>query len=100
MPLRIMNVVGARPNMMKVAPLVALKCGGTRRFSRSSCTPVSITIMRCLRYFSTNCTMPEPDYNLEVGIQQPSRADGRDHQTCLANWYSVTVRIWFWWLAT
>jgi UDP-N-acetylglucosamine 2-epimerase (non-hydrolysing) len=63
---RIMNIVGARPNMMKVAPLVA----EMRRHPELQ----SILVHTGQHYdyamsqvFFDQLHMPEPDYNLEVG---------------------------------
>jgi UDP-N-acetylglucosamine 2-epimerase (non-hydrolysing) len=63
---RIMNIVGARPNMMKVAPLVA----EMRRHSELQ--PVLVHTGQHYDYsmsqvFFDQLNIPEPDYNLEVG---------------------------------
>ena len=63
---RIMNIVGARPNMMKVAPLIA-------EMSRHvDLQPVLVHTGQHYDYsmsrvFFEQLNMPEPDYNLEVG---------------------------------
>ena len=63
---RIMNVVGARPNMMKVAPLIA-------EMSRhADLQPILVHTGQHYDYsmsrvFFEQLNMPEPDYNLEVG---------------------------------
>ena len=64
--LRIMNIVGARPNMMKVAPLIAEMRGD------ESIQPVLVHTGQHYDYsmsqvFFDQLRMPEPDYNLEVG---------------------------------
>jgi UDP-N-acetylglucosamine 2-epimerase len=46
--LKVINVVGARPNFMKVAPIVAAMKKRQRSFSRSLFTPDNITTQRCL----------------------------------------------------
>jgi UDP-N-acetylglucosamine 2-epimerase (non-hydrolysing) len=66
MPLRIMSIVGARPNMMKVAPLMA----EMRRHAEID--PVLVHTGQHYDYamsqvFFDQLKMPEPDYNLEVG---------------------------------
>lgn len=63
---RIMNVVGARPNMMKVAPLIA----EMRRHPEFE--PVLVHTGQHYDYsmsqvFFEQLNIPEPDYNLEVG---------------------------------
>ncbi len=63
---RIMNIVGARPNMMKVAPLVA----EMRRHPEIQ--PVLVHTGQHYDYsmsqvFFDQLNIPEPDYNLEVG---------------------------------
>src|ERR1700709_2217969 len=63
---RIMNIVGARPNMMKVAPLVA----EMRRHPELQ--PVLVHTGQhydcsISQVFFHQLNMPEPDYNLEVG---------------------------------
>ena len=63
---RIMNIVGARPNMMKVAPLVA-------EMSRHvDLQPILVHTGQHYDYsmsrvFFEQLNMPEPDYNLDVG---------------------------------
>ena len=64
--LRIMSIVGARPNMMKVAPLMA----EMRR--HEDIQPVLVHTGQHYDYsmsqvFFDQLRMPEPDYNLEVG---------------------------------
>ena len=64
--LRIMNIVGARPNMMKVAPLMA----EMRRHPEID--PVLVHTGQHYDYamsqvFFDQLNMPEPNYNLEVG---------------------------------
>jgi UDP-N-acetylglucosamine 2-epimerase (non-hydrolysing) len=63
---RVMNIVGARPNMMKMAPLVAAMA------SSSSMEPVLVHTGQHYDYdlsqvFFEQLGMPQPDYNLEVG---------------------------------
>src|ERR1700760_3963343 len=63
---RIMNIVGARPNMMKGAPLVAEMRG------HSALQPVLVHTGQHYDYsmsqvFFDQLNIPEPDYNLEVG---------------------------------
>ena len=63
---RIMNIVGARPNMMKVAPLVA----EMRR--HPDMRPVLVHTGQHYDYsmsqvFFDQLNIPQPDYNLEVG---------------------------------
>ncbi len=63
---RIMNIVGARPNMMKVAPLIA----EMRRHRELQ--PVLVHTGQHYDYsmsqvFFDQLNIPEPDYNLEVG---------------------------------
>ncbi len=63
---RIMNIVGARPNMMKVAPLLA----EMRRHAELQ--PVLVHTGQHYDYsmsqvFFDQLNIPEPDYNLEVG---------------------------------
>jgi UDP-N-acetylglucosamine 2-epimerase (non-hydrolysing) len=63
---RIMNIVGARPNMMKVAPLVA----EMRRHTELQ--PVIVHTGQHYDYsmsqvFFEQLNIPQPDYNLEVG---------------------------------
>ena len=63
---RIMNIVGARPNMMKVAPLVA----EMRRHRELQ--PLLVHTGQHYDYsmsqvFFDQLNIPEPDYNLEVG---------------------------------
>jgi len=65
-PLRIMNIVGARPNMMKVAPLMA------EMKRHDDIDPVLIHTGQHYDYamsqvFFDQLRMPEPNYNLEVG---------------------------------
>lgn len=65
-PLRIMNIVGARPNMMKVAPLMA-----EMKLHREI-DPVLVHTGQHYDYamsqvFFDQLNMPEPNYNLEVG---------------------------------
>ena len=64
--LRIMNIVGARPNMMKVAPLLA----EMRRHPEID--PVLVHTGQHYDYgmsevFFDQLQVPQPDYNLEVG---------------------------------
>ena len=63
---RIMNIVGARPNMMKVAPLIA------EMNRHVDLQPVLVHTGQHYDYsmsrvFFEQLNMPEPDYNLEVG---------------------------------
>jgi UDP-N-acetylglucosamine 2-epimerase (non-hydrolysing) len=63
---RIMNIVGARPNMMKVAPLVA------EMRLHPELQPVLVHTGQHYDYsmsqvFFDQLNIPEPDYNLEVG---------------------------------
>jgi UDP-N-acetylglucosamine 2-epimerase (non-hydrolysing) len=65
-PLRIMNIVGARPNMMKVAPLMA------EMKRHDDCEPILVHTGQHYDYamsqvFFDQLHMPEPNYNLEVG---------------------------------
>ena len=65
-PLRIMNIVGARPNMMKVAPLM------TEMNRHEDIDPVLVHTGQHYDYemsqvFFDQLRMPEPHYNLEVG---------------------------------
>lgn len=65
-PLRIMNIVGARPNMMKVAPLMA------EMKRHADIEPVLVHTGQHYDYamsqvFFDQLCMPEPTYNLEVG---------------------------------
>lgn len=65
-PLRIMNIVGARPNMMKVAPLMA----AMKR--QGDIDPVLVHTGQHYDYamsqvFFDQLRMPQPNYNLEVG---------------------------------
>lgn len=65
-PLRIMNIVGARPNMMKVAPLMA------EMKLHDDIEPVLVHTGQHYDYamsqvFFDQLRMPEPNYNLEVG---------------------------------
>ncbi len=65
-PARIMNIVGARPNMMKVAPLMA------EMARRSDINPILVHTGQHYDYamsqvFFDQLHMPEPRYNLEVG---------------------------------
>jgi UDP-N-acetylglucosamine 2-epimerase (non-hydrolysing) len=65
-PLRIMNIVGARPNMMKVAPLMA------EMGRHPEIEPVLVHTGQHYDYtmsqvFFEQLHMPEPNYNLEVG---------------------------------
>ncbi len=76
--LRIMSIVGARPNMMKVAPLMAelrlheeiqavlVHTGQHYDYSMS-------------QVFFDQLHMPHPDYNLEVGSGHALRANGRNY---------------------
>lgn len=66
MPFRIMNVVGARPNMMKVAPLMA------EMKRHAEIDPVLVHTGQHYDYAMSQVLfdqlrMPAPDYNLEVG---------------------------------
>jgi UDP-N-acetylglucosamine 2-epimerase (non-hydrolysing) len=63
---RILNVVGARPNLMKIAPLIA----EMRRFD--DLTPILVHTGQHYDYtmsgvFFDQLRLPEPDYELEVG---------------------------------
>ncbi|HVU47792.1 MAG TPA: UDP-N-acetylglucosamine 2-epimerase (non-hydrolyzing) [Terracidiphilus sp.] len=63
---RIMNIIGARPNMMKVAPLLA------EMKRHTEIEPVLVHTGQHYDYamsqvFLDQLHMPEPDYNLEVG---------------------------------
>lgn len=65
-PLRIMNIVGTRPNMMKVAPLIA------EMKRHDNIVPVLVHTGQHYDYamsqvFFDQLRMPQPDYNLEVG---------------------------------
>lgn len=65
-PFRIMNIVGARPNMMKVAPLIA------EMKRHDDIDPVLVHTGQHYDYamsqvFFDQLHMPEPNYNLEVG---------------------------------
>ncbi len=65
-PVRIMNIVGARPNMMKVAPLMA-----EMKIHREI-DPLLVHTGQHYDYsmsqvFFDQLNMPEPNYNLEVG---------------------------------
>ena len=83
---RIMNVVGARPNMMKMAPLFR------EMMSASFLDPVLVHTGQHYDYdlsqvFFEQLRMPQPDYNLEVG-------SGTHHsQTAVsASWWLRPVR--------
>lgn len=65
-PLRIMNIVGARPNMMKIAPLMA------EMKRHPELDPVLVHTGQHYDYlmsqvFFDQLKMPEPTFNLEVG---------------------------------
>lgn len=65
-PLRIMNIVGARPNLMKVAPLMA------EMKRHREIDPVLVHTGQHYDYsmsqvFFDQLQIPEPNYNLEVG---------------------------------
>lgn len=65
-PVRVMNIVGARPNMMKVAPLIA------EMKRHPEIDPVLVHTGQHYDYsmsqvFFDQLQMPEPNYNLEVG---------------------------------
>ena len=64
--LRIMSIVGARPNMMKIAPLLAELC------LHKEIEPVLVHTGQHYDYsmsqvFFDQLHLPDPDYNLEVG---------------------------------
>ncbi len=64
-PFRIFNVVGARPNMMKVAPLIA------EMQRHADIKPILVHTGQHYDYamsevFFDQLQMPKPDYNLEV----------------------------------
>ncbi len=78
-PFQLLNIVGARPNFMKIAPICAALAAERDRRRPSSSTPASTTTSSCRRCSSTSSAIPRPDVNLEVGSAQPRAADGGDH---------------------
>ena len=41
-PMKVINVVGARPNFMKMAPIIEVMNRHPREFNHGSCTPANI----------------------------------------------------------
>src|ERR1700683_3962211 len=65
-PFRIFNMVGARPNFMKIAPLLA------EMRKHSELSPILVHTGQHYDYqmsqvFFDQLGVPKPDYNLEVG---------------------------------
>ncbi len=63
---RISHVLGARPNFMKIAPIMQELAKYPDDSSRSSSTPANTTTPTCRRFSSKSWRCP-PDKNLEVG---------------------------------
>jgi UDP-N-acetylglucosamine 2-epimerase (non-hydrolysing) len=66
-PLRIISVVGARPNFMKVAPIVAELRKAPDRFSSTIVHTGQHYDDKLSRVFFEDLGMPTPDVNLNVG---------------------------------
>jgi UDP-N-acetylglucosamine 2-epimerase (non-hydrolysing) len=73
----VMNVVGARPNFMRIAPVVeALRQAGVRQYLVHTGQHYD---EKMSALFFEEPAIPAPDLNIGSGIQQPGRADGGDH---------------------
>lgn len=67
MPLRILNVTGARPNFMKIAPLVAAMARHPARIAQRLVHTGQHYDQRMSRTFFTDLGLPRPDIDLGVG---------------------------------
>ena len=92
--LKIMSIVGARPNMMKVAPLLA----ELRRHDEIE--PVLVHTGQHYDYcmsqvFFDQLDLPHPDYNLDVG-SGPHYAQTAEIMRKFGELVSTTVQTWCW----
>ena len=96
-PIRIMSVVGARPNFMKIAPFVAAIEAHNRSCFSHGASPIEHCLVhtgqhydeRMSTSFFTALSIPRPDIDLEVGSGSHAEQVG---QTMMA--FEPVVRDW------
>src|ERR1700740_937205 len=65
--MRVLSVVGARPNFMKVAPIIRAMAAHPQRFESVLVHTGQHYDVRMSDSFFRDLQMPAPDFNLEVG---------------------------------
>ena len=78
---RISHVVGARPNFMKIAPIMREMAKYPDEFKQILVHTGQHYDANMSQVFFEELEMPLPDKNLEVGSGSHAAADGADHAT-------------------
>ena len=65
--LKILNIVGARPNFMKIAPIVREMKRRENEFSAADCSHRTALRRGDVGFFFRDLGIPAPDHHLEVG---------------------------------
>jgi UDP-N-acetylglucosamine 2-epimerase (non-hydrolysing) len=76
-PIKIVSVVGARPNFMKIAPVLAAMAQHPGRFEHRLVHTGQHYDDRMSNAFFQDLGMPRPDYNLEVGSGTHAEQTGK-----------------------
>src|SRR5262245_33259421 len=75
--MKIINVVGARPNLIKMAPIVAALAKHPKAFNQLLVHTGQHYDERMSRLFLDDLDLPRPDVNLEVGSGSHAKQTGR-----------------------
>jgi UDP-N-acetylglucosamine 2-epimerase (non-hydrolysing) len=91
--LKILNIVGARPNFMKIAPIV-------REMRRRDGDFQPLIVHTGQHYdqamsdsFFTDLGIPQPDFHLEVGSASHAGSDGADYDGVRAGCFRGKARM-------